>query len=100
VFVGFSTNLTYGASNNVTIARRSDMVQNDSILFEPSDTSKHVIILREGISIGEKFGTMFSYPQQHIEKILIPNLIKIRNSVLEPATMTETAAQNKANNQK
>jgi len=96
VFVGYSTNITYGASNNVTIIKKVDQAASDQVLFEPAN-SPYIVIKREGISIGEQFGTLFAFPQQHIEKILIPNLITIRNSILLPPSTQPADAQALAN---
>jgi hypothetical protein len=100
VFVGYSTNMTYGQSNNISIVKRTDLKASDILLFDPSAASTYVIIQRAGINIGESFGTMFAFPQQHIEKILIPSLINIRNIALLPVSTSLTAAQSLANTKK
>ncbi len=99
VFVGYSTNITYGASNNVTIVK--DKKPNDIELKQVDIGGiPYYLVFRQGINIGESFGTLFAYPQQQIEKILIPNLITIRNSFLNlPGSMTSGQAQNLANAQ-
>ena len=97
VFVGYSTNITYGVSNNITIIKRIDRKATDSLIFETSDTSSYILIQRAGISIGQTFGTLFAFPQQHIERVLIPNLINIRNTVLLPVGTSLVAAQALAN---
>jgi hypothetical protein len=99
VFVGYSTNITYGASNNVTIIARNDRGPTDSILFDPPDLP-YLVVKREGISLGEQFGTLFAFPQQHLEKILIPNLKNIRNSILLPPATQPADAQALANSAK
>jgi hypothetical protein len=98
VFVGYSTNITYGQSNNITIIRRSELKEGDVPIYPLDDaSSSHLIVKRNGISIGQVFGTLFAYPQQHLEYILIPNLIRIRNSMLDPF-IDSTTAQTKADN--
>jgi len=100
VFVGYSTNITYGQSNNITIIRRGELKATDIILY-PEDTStaiSHFVVRRGGINIGQVFGTLFAYPQQHLEYILIPNLINIRNTALLPLGTDSITAQQRANN--
>ena len=100
VFIGNSTNITYGATNNITIIKRDDIKPSDSLISDPNPTGQYLVIKREGISLGETFGTLFAYPQQHIEKVLIPNLVKIRNSLLLPPTTLANDAQALANSSK
>ena len=100
VFVGYSSNITYGSSNNVTIIKRIDQKTTDIKLFETSPTSSYIVIQRTGLSIGKIFGTQFAFPQQHIEKVLIPNLINIRNTALLPVGTSLVEAQTLANTKK
>src|SRR4030095_11951568 len=100
VFVGYSTNITYGQSNNITIIKRANLKASDIMLYQASASSNYVVIQRPGINIGETFGTLFAYPQQHIERVLIPSLIDIRNIALLPVGTSLTAAQTLANTQK
>lgn len=98
LFVGYSTNITYGESRNITIIKRTDLKAADILLFETDPTSEYIIIQRDGVNFGENFGTLFAYPQQHIEKVLIPDLLRIRNSALLPTTTSPAEAQATANN--
>ncbi len=100
VFIGYSTNITYGQSNNVTIIPRADLKASDIPIYEPSPTSTYILVQRGGIHIGQQFSTLFAFPQQHIEKVLIPNLVSIRNTLLNPSTMTQASAMAIANNTK
>lgn len=95
LFVGYSTNITYGQSRKLTILKREDIRANDSVVLDPG--GDYVVVATEGLSLGEKFGTLFAYPQQHIETVLIPNLIKVRNSLLLPPSTPSTEAQAAAN---
>ena len=100
VFVGYSTNITYGASYNLTLVK---VLQPNDIEIKQVTLNgvAYHIVQRQGINIGESFGTLFAYPQQHIEKILIPNLITVRNSFLNSSTsMTAAQAQAQANSLK
>lgn len=94
LFVGYSTNITYGQSNNLTIVKRSDRLASDSVILDPdpSDPNAYLVVERDGLNLGEVFGTLFAYPQQHIETVLIPNLIKVRNSFLLPSSTTNPQA--------
>ncbi|WP_243699169.1 LamG-like jellyroll fold domain-containing protein [Anseongella ginsenosidimutans] len=84
VYVGYSTNITYGQTRNVIIIERDDLKAADSVLSDPGAASSYLVVMREGINFGEQFGTLFAYPQQHIIKVLIPNLTHIRNTLLLP----------------
>lgn len=97
LYVGYSTNITYGQSSNLVIIKREDLKSTDIVMYEASPTSEYLLINRTGINFGQKFGTLFAYPQQHIIKILIPNLISIRNNLLLPPTTSASQAQQKAN---
>lgn len=98
LFVGYSTNITYGESRNITIIKRTDLKAADILLYEPGPASEYIIIQRDGVNFGENFGTLFAYPQQHIEKVLIPDLLRIRNSALLPPTTPASEAQAAADN--
>lgn len=98
LFVGYSTNITYGQSSNLVIIDRNDVQAGDSVILDPG--SNYLAVIRPGISLGEKFGTLFAYPQQHIETVLIPNLEKIRNTLLLPPSTDPAAAQQTADSGK
>ncbi|MGZ3997171.1 MAG: LamG-like jellyroll fold domain-containing protein, partial [Flavisolibacter sp.] len=96
VFVGYSTNITYGKSNNITIIKKQEFKPTDVAIYTPDPPIEHMVVLRAGINIGEVFGTLFAYPQQHIQNILIPNLLNIRNDQLLPKSTSATDAQTRA----
>jgi hypothetical protein len=101
VYVGYSTNITYGQSNNITIIKRIEIKPaTDIIIYEPTATSEYLIVQRNGINIGQVFGTMFAYPQEFLESVLIPNLQNLRDNALLPPTTTAAVAQQRANNTK
>ena len=91
LFVGYSTNITYGQSEKLTLVKRDNKQAGDSVILDPG--GDYLLVKTDGLSLGEKFGTLFAYPQQHIETVLIPNLEKIRNSLLLPPTTASSAAQ-------
>ena len=67
IFIGTATNIIFGAARNVGF-----YVEDGSV----------VLTLKDIISTGLQFGTEFSYTQNYIENVLIPNLIKLRNNML------------------
>lgn len=71
VFIGQSTNLIIGKVNNVDLYR------------SPDDTSKFVIDVKETVSTGMKFATMFNYTQREIEHDMIPKWKSARNQFLQ-----------------
>ena len=70
VFVGNSTNLTFGEEREVGLYQ----ISNDSIIVDTKDI----------VSVGQSFDTHFAYTQYYIENTLIPNLKLLRNDVLLP----------------
>ncbi len=70
VFVGTATNLLFGAARNVGPKKEGNVYK---------------LNLREVITMGSEFGTAFSYTQNYIENILIPNFYKNRNALLTQA---------------
>jgi hypothetical protein len=81
VFVGHSTNIVYGAAVSLQPIPITDIecatgdcdgLQNGDFQLGP----------RTGLRLNPEFGTMFIYTQSHIENVLIPNLVEIRNSLL------------------
>ncbi len=81
VFVGHSTNIVYGSAVSIQpipvtdeecTTGDCDGIVNGDFQLGP----------RTGLRLNPEFGTMFIYTQSHIENVLIPNLIEIRNSIL------------------
>lgn len=100
LFVGYSTNITYGQSDNLSIIKRDELLATDTKILDPGAGSSYLVVERGGINMGEKFGTLFAYPQQHIETVLIPNLVKGRNMLLLPPSTPAAKAQQDADNSK
>lgn len=75
VFIGSATNLLFGEAREVVIERSAD--------------GEYSVGVRDALSIGERFTTTFQYTQSYIEGSLIPNLKKVRNSLLH--TVADTA---------
>lgn len=70
VFIGHSTNIVFGRTKNIGIVY--DTLSNDYKIKEGTS-----------YSMSPEFNTSFKYTQYHIINVLIPNLIKIRNSFFE-----------------
>lgn len=73
IFIGSATNVIFGAANNVGFHRvgATDEVNLD---------------VEESISTGLSFSTMFSYTQNYIENMLLPNFELMRNNMLKTVT--------------
>lgn len=69
VFIGTSTNITYGMARQVGFHRTS-----------PDDIQ---INLDDVMTAGINFGTTFNYTQYHIETYLLPNFEKMKQSILQ-----------------
>ncbi len=97
LFIGYATNLTFGESKNLIIIKADELKPSDSLLFPQNGAADFLLVERSGINIGQTFNTMFAYPQQHIIKVLIPNLIAMRNDLFWPKGTAPSQAQHKAN---
>lgn len=98
LYVGYSTNITYGLSDNLAVIPRSDFQSGDVLIYQPSANSPYLVVQRQGLNFGQKFGTLFAYPQRYILNTLIPNLTSIRDKFLLPASsITPNEAQDMAN---
>ena len=85
LYIGYSTNLTFGTSQNVKAVSRATY---DSLGGELAYEKTYLVndniavVQSNGVTMGQKFGTLFAYPQVHIEQVLIPTLEELRNSLL------------------
>lgn len=87
VFVGYSTNLVYGLSRNLTLLADADCSGPDCI---DSGIPGYKIGLEDGLWMNPEFETFFILSQFTIEQIIIPDLISIRNGFLKFPTGSET----------
>ena len=73
IFIGSATNVIFGAANSVGFHRvgATDEVKLD---------------VEESVSTGLSFSTMFSYTQNYIENMLLPNFELMRNNMLKTVT--------------
>ncbi|MBR0309282.1 MAG: T9SS type A sorting domain-containing protein [Paludibacteraceae bacterium] len=86
VYVGYSTNVTFGSTENIAVVPRSVYEQAGTNILKVYDSvpGDWLLVRTIGRNFYESFNTTFAYPQKHIEQVLIPNLIKLRNSLLVP----------------
>ena len=102
IFFGRATNILYGLTNNITIAKAGNFNSKDDILFPEDenvyDENDYVIGKQTGFGFKEDpFDTYFAYTGYQIEEIMIPKWKEaIRNLFnhdydenTEPATITD-----------
>jgi hypothetical protein len=85
VFVGNSTNFTYGLCDNVAFIKKKNVSSSDTKLwgYETAGDDDYVLVSQKSIAGQKNFGTLFVYPLSYIENTLIPNLRMLRNNILE-----------------
>lgn len=86
LFVGFSTNIGVGKTQNIAV------VSHEMYLSAPDKyelfgdvtpaANDYLLVKATGLGLSQKYGTMFTYPQVHIEQVLLPKLEEVRNSML------------------
>ena len=86
LFVGFSTNIGVGKTQNIAVVSH-EMYQSAPDKYElfgnvTPENSEYLLVKATGLGLSQKYGTMFTYPQVHIEKVLLPKLEEVRNSML------------------
>lgn len=86
LFVGFSTNIGVGKTQNIAVVSR-EMYQSAPNKYElfgdvTPAANDYLLVKATGLGLSQKYGTMFIYPQVHIEKVLLPKLEEVRNSML------------------
>lgn len=59
-YIGRATNLQFGKGRSLDLYKQED--------------GTYKLDVKDAITIGESFGTVFVYPQSHIEEVLLPNL--------------------------
>lgn len=86
VYVGYSTNITFGGTDNVAVVSKAMYDGNPSSYIVYSGitpaSSDWLLVKTSGIGLSENFKTLFAYPQVYIENILIPEIETVRNSLL------------------
>jgi hypothetical protein len=81
LFIGISTNILYGATDNVSIMKNSDITSAQTTLLSGTTFS---LVKSKGLAIGQSFATDFAYTQRDLEQIFIPAWIKLRDAKLLP----------------
>jgi len=86
LFVGFSTNIGVGKTQNIAVVSR-EMYLSAPDKYElfgdvTPAANDYLLVKATGLGLSQKYGTMFIYPQVHIEKVLLPKLEEVRNSML------------------
>ena len=92
LFVGFSTNIGVGKTQNIAVVSR-EMYQSAPDKYElfgdvTPAANDYLLVKATGLGLSQKYGTMFIYPQVHIEKVLLPKLEEVRNSMLHQQSET------------
>lgn len=104
VFVGYSTNISFGATDNVRMI--SQEVYNNaggSANFEVYEditplTSDWLLVKDLGLGVEQRYGTLFAYPQTYIINTLLPAMVNYRNLLLRQSTeKTDTEFQAESN---
>ena len=67
VFIGNATNIIFGNARSVGLRKGSD---------------GYTLEAMDNYVTGSEFGTTFNYTQNHIENVMIPNFINLRNDIL------------------
>mgnify|MGYP000884071335 FL=1 len=86
LFVGYSTNIGVGKTENIAVTTREMYLANPSEyeLFGSvtPESNEYLLVKTTGLGLSQKYGTMFTYPQVHIEQVLLPKLEDVRNKLL------------------
>ena len=88
VFIGNATNILFGNARSVGLEK---------------DGEGFILTAADNYVTGQEFGTTFNYTQNHIENVMLPNFISLRNKYLtkgyddEGMTYTSTVEEDNAN---
>lgn len=86
LFVGYSTNIGVGKTENIAVTTREMYLANPTEyeLFGSvtPESNEYLLVKTTGLGLSQKYGTMFTYPQVHIEQVLLPKLEDVRNKLL------------------
>ena len=88
LYVGYSTNTSFGVTDNVVFVPRAtyDANPGDYEVYEditPIEAGTEWVLAHStGMGISQNFATLFAYPQVHIEQKLIPQIEEFRNNLL------------------
>ena len=76
VFIGLATNIIYGLARDINFRRQGT-------------SGKAVLGLKDIITTGLDFKTMFNYTENYVENVLLPNLRAMRANLLQTVTSTQ-----------
>ena len=76
VFIGSATNIIYGLARDINFRRQGT-------------SDKATLELKDIITTGLDFKTMFNYTENYVEKVLLPNLRAMRNNLLQTVASTQ-----------
>ncbi len=76
VFIGSATNIVYGLARDVNFRRQGT-------------GTKAALELKDVITTGLDFKTMFNYTANYVENVLLPNLRAMRNNLLQTVASTQ-----------
>lgn len=87
VFVGYSTNISYGSTECVNIIPRSQYENDPSkyTVYEaitPVEANDWLLVKQTGLGVAQTFGTLFAYPQSHLVNRMLPEMEALRNTFL------------------
>ena len=100
VFLGYSTNLSYGTADAITLvsADQTGVDKKYTDVYEVAGEGEYRLVKTTSFNTGTSFATLFAYPQAHIENRLLPEMETLRNSFLRQQNeMTEAGFQAEAN---
>ena len=88
LFIGASKNTIFGACHIVKVKKNEKTSTTTNPVYE--------LVMEDGFSTGDQFGTTFMYSQNYIEGVLIPNYEMLRDSLLlvvaDPSSVAHPAA--------
>ena len=87
LYVGYSTNMTFGQTQDVAVIDRQTYDEAGGADYYEAvfvEGDEWVLVQKDGTNIAQTFNTLFAYPQRHIVNTLIPNLEEVRNKYLMP----------------
>lgn len=83
VFFGHATNYTFGLADNLILVKASDC-NIPGVVCGAANSSGYRIGIRQNLAVDPNgINTSFAYTTGEIEKIIIPNLVKSRNLILQ-----------------
>lgn len=103
VFLGYSTNLSYGSADAITLVNKEQFATGEGTKYQGYDIvdieeTGFALVKTTSLEAGTSFATLFAYPQYHIESRLLPELETLRNSFLHSKDeMSESRFQAEAN---